>query len=966
MGKRGKNMCKLISIVALLGILITLLPAVPANAAAAGNSTATLTEPPEGGTVKEVTTVTGTVYDPDGVTGVSIAIQNAQGDYLQDPDNGPWSPGLKVFTAQVTPPTTGTPQPDNPYTWVLSVNKLLFTEGTYTVTILVNDGANIDYLQKSFKVDATGPVLSNPVPQPGSFIAGSSGEHFAITATDTPAGVYTVELVYRIGTTGTEVTVSLVPAASGNMYQALVDLSTTSVGDVVYYRFQATDKAGNTSASPSLTDWYTVTVDKQPPAEVTNLTVTSPPEGGKLVLSWTDPPDADYAQAKVYYSVIPGGSWTCFGSVARGQQTFTIAGLDPSGTTKYAVKVTTVDNFGNESQGVVDDNKGQGYVAKDVKPPAEVSNLKVSIVPAGGALELEWANPVDADYAGAKIYFKKLADSSWAFSGTVSSTVYQYQINDLVNGVPYAVKVTTFDLYGNESAGIVDDNNGRGYIPTDTEAPGEVTGARATALPSGGVILLTWADPVAIDLNHVKVYMREKGSTSWGNAISVPKGIGHYEFTNLDRTGQTRYEFKISVVDAAYNESPGIVLDNNGQGYSARDTVPPSEPTSLVVTVPAQGGSLKVEWSDPFDVDLDHINVYYRPVGTTGDAWGTPQKVAKGIGSCLITGLANGHAYELKITAVDDIGNESRGVILDNNGQGYLPAQTPVDTTPPGEVSNLTVVPQPGPGVFRISFTAPSDQDLAGVAVYVAVYGSNNWYRASWGGSSVYHCLPGESVTITLGVPGNFVLGSDKVQFKIEATDNSGNASPGVVADNNGEGYSVLARQVLIPGPEGWVTFSVPVQLAGDQKLLGNVIDLDKVEIAYKFDAAAQRWVQVTADCNTIQPLEAVYIKLKGPALAAIKPVTAPTNPPVRELSAGWNLIGVTKGDNLDSALYSVRGRWSVAVSPGVNPMPWAVTPQGAAGVMVMPHFGYWVYMDEPGKLVGFTSTPVTVGTYPY
>ncbi|MEW6770657.1 MAG: fibronectin type III domain-containing protein [Bacillota bacterium] len=944
---------KTLLVLGLLVLLLALVPALPAMAAA-GDSEATLGTPPEGEAVAEVTSVAGTAYDPDGVMGVSIAIQNASGQYLQHLTNGGWAPTFKAFSATLTGP-----DPDGIYIWEVGpITAQIFTDGTYTVTILVNDGTNIDLHYKSFSVDATGPVLSNPVPEPDSFIAGSSQERFAITATDTPAGVSTVQLVYKIGAAGTEVTVSLA-LTGGNVYEATADLSATSVGDVVYYRFEATDTVGNTSTSPE-TDWYLVTVDKQAPGEVTDLTVTVPPEGGKLVLTWTDPEDEDYALANVYCKDVSEEEWILAGSAAKGEQTFTITGLDPSGDTKYAVKVTTVDNFGNESDGITDDNNGEGYAAKDVKPPAEVSDLQVSIVPAGGALDLEWTNPADDDYAGANVYFKKLTDTSWTHSGTVTGDVYQYRIEDLANGVPYAVKVTTFDLYNNESAGVVDDNNGQGYVPTDTQAPSEVTNAQATAPASGGVIVLTWTDPAGIDLNHVNVYIREKGSDARGDAISVPKGIGSYEFSNLDRTGETLYEFKISVVDATYNESEGVVLDNNGQGYAAKDTLPPSEPTSLVVTIPAQGNSLKVQWSDPSDADLDHINVYCRPVGTTGDAWGAPQQVAKGVGSCLITGLANGHAYEVKLTAVDDIGNESTGVVLDNNGQGYLPTQTPVDTTPPGEVENLVVAYAPGAGSFKLSFTAPEDEDLDGVQVFVAVYGTEDWTEVAFA-----DCGPGEDVALVVNLAGGFVLGKDSVQFKVVAVDTSGNESQDVVAHNGGQGYLVVACYELTPGPDGWRTFSVPVRLAGSQALLGDVISLDAVEIAWKFEAAGQRWVQVTEENNTIQPLEAVYVKLSGPALAVITPSSVATSPPVKELAAGWNLVGFTQADLVSDALYSVCGKWNAAVSPAVNPAAWAVTPASTPAPNVLPHQGYWVYMDVPDTLAGFSTTPVTVGTYP-
>lgn len=277
------------------------------------------------------------------------------------------------------------------------------------------------------------------------------------------------------------------------------------------------------------------------------------------------------------------------------------------------------------------------------------------------------------------------------------------------------------------------------------------------------------------------------------------------------------------------------------------------------------------------------------------------------------------------------------------------------DTTPPGEVADLVVTPLPGVGRYELSFTPPADADFAGVAIYAAVYGSNEWIPVT---------VTDNAITLPDNL-NNLVVGKDCVQFKVAAVDTSGNESAGVIADNS-IGYPVLAYVQLTPGPDGWATFSVPVRLAGGQQLLGDVIKLDDVNIAWKYDAASQQWVQVTEENNTIAPLEAVYVNLKNPALAAIKPDTAPTNPPSKDLVEGWNLVGFTKSDTLNNALYSVRGKWSVAVNPAVNSAPWAVTPNNSSTTTVGINTGYWIYMDQAGKLVGGSSTPVTVGAYPY
>ncbi|OIQ10699.1 hypothetical protein [Neomoorella thermoacetica] len=439
-------------------------------------------------------------------------------------------------------------------------------------------------------------------------------------------------------------------------------------------------------------------------------------------------------------------------------------------------------------------------------------------------------------------------------------------------------------------------------------------------------------------------------------------------------------EITAVIIPQGESEATVYYYDTTAGAQTVNASAPGLDPAEITVNVvPADPAKIAVEaegpvvvnqrvkvtftvvdqFGNPVIVDGSTLSLVLSSSSATGrfeDESGQITQVTIAAGQSSATAYyKDGTAGEVTITA------KTTG--LEGSAKLTVQAVPAPDTTPPSEVSNLTVSPSSGAGVFGLSFTAPTDRDLAGVAVYATVYGSNDWNRVEFENEAVYTCEPGETARITVQAPGNLVLGSDRVQFKVVAVDNSGNTSQGVVADNDGQGYPVLAYKELVPGPEGWTTFSVPVQLAGGQKLLGDVIDLSKVNIAWKYDAASQQWVQVTEENNILQPLEAVYVNLKSPALAAIRPDVAPTNPPVKNLSEGWNLVGFTKGDSIDNALYSVRARWSVAVSPAVNPNPWAVTPGGDGGVET--HYGYWVYMDAPGKLAGFSTTPLTVGTYP-
>jgi hypothetical protein len=299
-------------------------------------------------------------------------------------------------------------------------------------------------------------------------------------------------------------------------------------------------------------------------------------------------------------------------------------------------------------------------------------------------------------------------------------------------------------------------------------------------------------------------------------------------------------------------------------------------------------------------------------------------------------------------------------------------ATTPQDVV----LEGLNVTYAPGAGRFNLTFISPVDEYFAFVHIYYADHDTDVWKPAELVFEPDH--LPGSPARTIVNLRGNYLLGKDRVKFKVVAIDVFGEEIRSVVADNKGEGYLMVACYKLIPGPDGWRTFSVPVRLAAGKSLLGDVINPEAVEIAFKFDAAQQRWIQVTAANNTIMPLEAVYVKLREPVLAKIVPSIVPTEPPTRNLAEGWNLVGFTRQDPVEVALHSVRELgpginarpgWSVAVNPAVNGQPWVAT-SAMSGYWwywhpVNPYNGYWVFMDGSGRaLVGFSTTPVTVDTY--
>lgn len=467
---------------------------------------------------------------------------------------------------------------------------------------------------------------------------------------------------------------------------------------------------------------------------------------------------------------------------------------------------------------------------------------------------------------------------------------------------------------------------------------------------NAGEHIQLWAEDTAgnwYDINKV----------GWGSQAGFELPANYSATTNvyLLADAEGSYMLNVELMDLEANK---VIVKASATVYvdgTAPSVIGPTDPENNATNVPVNK-TITVNFSEDVVQGVNFNKIVLTDA--TGNMVACNMTLS---GKVLTIDPIENLAYSTTYTVVIPAG-AVKDLVGNALAEGYtFSFTTAADNTPPGEVTILDVHPF-GCGSFMLEFTLPSDTDLASVKIYCARSGSSVWEEVYAPSSPLQ---PGTGAYAMVSVPPLYVLGSDRVQFKVSTVDTWGNESKGTIADNGGQGYLVAAYYPLQPGPAGWRTFSVPVQLAGGQKLLGDVIDPGKVEIALKYDATTQQWVQVTEENNTIRPLEAVYIKLKDYVSAVIVPATDPTGPPVRDLAEGWNLVGFTQVDSVGNALYSVRGKWSVIVSPSVNGTWWAVTPESWNPYVIL-YEGYWVYMDEPGKLAGVSTTPVTVATYRY
>ena len=173
-----------------------------------------------------------------------------------------------------------------------------------------------------------------------------------------------------------------------------------------------------------------------------------------------------------------------------------------------------------------------------------------------------------------------------------------------------------------------------------------------------------------------------------------------------------------------------------------------------------------------------------------------------------------------------------------------------------------------------------------------------------------------------------------------------------------------------VPLKKGWNTLSTPILLEDDS--WKNISYYFDYKIAYWFDASIQEWVPVTHDYR-LKPLDAVCVYVNSDDNVPLMVSGSLSNPPIKHLKNGWNLIGPTMEFMVESLTmdkifksveYTPSGLigYTVVVSPPlVSQPPWVYTRGEAEFRPMFWGRGYWIYMENPDTLVGFSTTPLPV-----
>ncbi|KQY85266.1 hypothetical protein ASD24_28710 [Paenibacillus sp. Root52] len=317
---------------------------------------------------------------------------------------------------------------------------------------------------------------------------------------------------------------------------------------------------------------------------------------------------------------------------------------------------------------------------KDVAPPANVTNLAVADK-TENSISLSWKNPQDADFATNNIFANDVK-----VGNTDGNT---FTLTDLQPNTPYTVTVKSVDQGGNESEGSTITET----TDADATAPAEVSNLSVVS-KSTTTAKMTWTNPIDGDFVRVNLY---KNDVLVDNTTQ-----NEYEFTGL--TPNTVYEFEFKTEDASGNESAGQAVTVTTDSEPVVDTTAPAEVTGMTLGE-VTTTSAEVTWINPGDADFAKVNLYKDNV-FVGDVSGTRY---------VFNGLNPNTVHVFTAKTVDIAGNESVGKAVTVTTKDTQPV---VDTTPPAEVSNLTVG-EVTTTTAEISWVNPSDPDFVKSKLYL-------------------------------------------------------------------------------------------------------------------------------------------------------------------------------------------------------------------------------------------------------
>jgi hypothetical protein len=182
--------------------------------------------------------------------------------------------------------------------------------------------------------------------------------------------------------------------------------------------------------------------------------------------------------------------------------------------------------------------------------------------------------------------------------------------------------------------------------------PATVYLAGTLSLPEGATISIGRVWPYSDPAHTISIAAAASVATSASWTISVPfSRVGSVIYLVAEISGEGGKHYVMT------GDSGGPITETGKRGIVLSDTTPPADITGLTATPDFDAKEVTLNWINPLDEDVDHIEITVSP-----EVEGIPQSITvpKGTRSETFTGLT-GDAYTFTVRTVDIAGNQSGG-----------------------------------------------------------------------------------------------------------------------------------------------------------------------------------------------------------------------------------------------------------------------------------------------------------------
>ena len=560
----------------------------------------------------------------------------------------------------------------NIYVDEVKINESLVTVTEYTLTDLK---AGTEYKVVVEAVDTSSNTQSSEavtVKTVDTTKPSSPSEVAVGKITHNSAEVTWQESTDNVGVTGYNIYLNNKLVNTSPVTELRCELTALEAETEYQVKVEALDEAGNTSVSDPISFTTKTAPDNEAPTAPGGVAVSSITDNSAVV-SWTASTDnVGVAGYNIYLND------NKINALPVTELQFQLTGL--AAETEYQVRIEAVDGAGNTSSSGSISFATEALQTSDNEAPTVPSGVAVSGITESTAV-VSWTESTDnVGVAGYNIY---LNDNK---VNALPITELKFQLTGLTAETEYQVKVEALDEAGNSSI-----SNPVSFVTgvaPDREAPTKPDGITISDITHNSAVVM-WnesTDNVGvvgynIYLNDVKVnaspITEQQANISETNELTT--SVLRYELGGLEAA--TEYQVKIEAVDAVGNTSVSDVVRFTTVTFQEPGDQRPTAPGNLT-TVEVMSESISISWRPAGDNEgVVGYNVYVNGQRMNTTAITDTQYV--------LTGLTADTTYEIMVTAVNGVGNESEAALLTVKTDAMAAPEVPSDNPSAGSSGDV-------------------------------------------------------------------------------------------------------------------------------------------------------------------------------------------------------------------------------------------------------------------------------------